>query len=62
MELLEPDNAVTTASNDLVLTTYGRLRPGQAYRIPGNERWYHRSKNARPSEQTSERVVETIAE
>lgn len=42
-------------------TTYGSLRPGQAYRLPGNERWYHRSKNGRLTEEMCERTVETLA-
>jgi len=43
----------------LVQTTYGELKPGQAYRLPGNSHWYHRSKNARLTDEMKERVVET---
>lgn len=41
-------------------TTYGALKPGQAYRLPGNEHWYHRAKNARLTDEMSERTVEVL--
>lgn len=45
-----------------IVTTYGALKPGQSYRLPGNAHWYHRGKNARLTEEMRERVVETLAE
>lgn len=46
----------------LVQTTYGALKPGQAYRLPGNSHWYHRMNNARLTDEMKERVVETLAD
>jgi hypothetical protein len=42
----------------IVETTYGELRPGQAYRLPGGSRWFRRSANARLTESMLSRVVE----
>lgn len=44
-----------------IVTTYGALEPGQAYRLPGNSHWYHRSKNGRLTDEMRDRVVETLA-
>ncbi|HET9096656.1 MAG TPA: hypothetical protein VFN37_08345 [Candidatus Baltobacteraceae bacterium] len=41
-------------------TTYGALKPGQAYRLPGNERWYHRVKNNRLTDEMCEQEVEAL--
>lgn len=40
-----------------IVTTYGALKPGQAYRLPGNSHWYHRSKNGRLTDEMREREV-----
>ena len=45
---------------DIIETTYGALKPGQAYRLPGNEHWYHRAKNGRLTDEMSERTVEVL--
>ena len=47
---------------NFVVTTYGALEPGQAYRLPGNSHWYRRSKNGRLTDEMCERVVETLAD
>jgi len=45
-----------------IVTTYGALKPGQAYKLPGNSHWYHRSKNGRLTDEMRERVVVTQAD
>lgn len=43
------------------LTTYGELEVGQAYRLPGTERWYARKANLRLTDEMREREVEIEA-
>lgn len=45
---------------NIIETTYGALVSGQAYRFPGTERWYHRSKNGRLTDEMREREVEAL--
>lgn len=45
----------------ITLTTYGQLNVGQAYRLPGAERWYVRKKNVRLTDEMREREVEIEA-
>lgn len=45
----------------IALTTYGELKEGQAYRLPGGDRWYARKKNLRLTDEMREREVEIEA-
>lgn len=45
----------------LVSTTYGKLEVGQAYRLPGQQRWYQRKANLRLTDEMREREVEIDA-
>jgi hypothetical protein len=52
--------AGTTEEQTLVQTTYGDLKPGQLYRLPGGNHWYRRSKTARVTDAMRSRPVETL--
>jgi hypothetical protein len=50
-----------TEDQPVIQTTYGSLRPGQLYRLPGGHHWYRRSKTARVTEAMRSRLVETLS-
>jgi len=44
----------------VILTTYGSLRPGARYRLPGGKRWNCRSQSALVTPAMNSRLVEVI--